>query len=83
MYMYIYLRGEEMRATSLKTGTSLSSIRGMKEFSLPFFFFFFLLMDNPFMRFMRFLLPLLASVSDGSRVMSLFFFWIYVLYTFH
>lgn len=73
MYMYIYLRGEEMRATSLKTGTSLSSIRGMKEFSLPFFFFFFLLMDNPFMRFMRFLLPLLASVSDGSRVMSLFF----------
>lgn len=72
-----------MRATSLKTGAlSLSSIRRMKEFSLPFFFFF-LLMDNPFMRFMRFLLPLLASVSDGSRVMSLFFFWIYVLYTFH
>ena len=45
MYMYIYLRGEEMRATSLKTGTSLSSIRGMKEFSLPFFFFFFFFLD--------------------------------------
>lgn len=76
--VYIYLRGKEIRATSLKTGTSLSSIRRMKEFSLPFFFFFFLLMDNPFMRFMRFLLPLLRQCFWWiSRDVSFFFGFMY------
>lgn len=57
-----------------KQGRRCRRFEEWRNFLFLFFFFFFLLMDNPFMRFMRFLLPLLASVSDGSRVMSLFFF---------
>lgn len=78
IHVYVYISSWRGNESDEFENRDVAVVDSRNEGIFSSFFFFFLLMDNPFMRFMRFLLPLLRQCFWWiSRDVSFFFGFMY------
>lgn len=78
IHVYVYISSWRGNESDEFENRDVAVVDSKNEGIFSSFFFFFLLMDNPFMRFMRFLLPLLRQCFWWiSRDVSFFFGFMY------